>query len=237
MTFASAIAAAGPMHVWPAPASASEMLFDQASGSSSRRTVWPVGAVSKITRSKPAPPAGGERGSRRVEEVGEAVERGDLGGARPGELLLHDPHDLGREDLADRRQRPVGVLGGRRSGSISIAHRFGTPAIGVIAWPIGCSNTSARFDAGSVVTIRTRRAGVGLGDGGRAGHRRLADAALAGEEEELGHEGVLSRGLGAPAQALAASSVVELVEGRVGVGLDDAPADDGDRQHLELALP
>jgi len=43
-----------------------------------------------------------------------------------------------------------------RSGSISIAHRFGTPAIGVIAWPIDCSNTSARFEAGSVVTIRTR---------------------------------------------------------------------------------
>src|SRR5450759_3707305 len=43
-----------------------------------------------------------------------------------------------------------------RSGSISIAHRFGTPAIGVIAWPIGCSNTSARLEAGSVVTIRTR---------------------------------------------------------------------------------
>ncbi len=43
------------------------------------------------------------------------------------------------------------------SGSISIAQRFGTPPIGVTAWPIGCSNTSARFEAGSVVTMRTRR--------------------------------------------------------------------------------
>ncbi len=43
-----------------------------------------------------------------------------------------------------------------RSGSISIADRLGTPTIRVIAWPMGCSNTSARLDAGSVVTIRTR---------------------------------------------------------------------------------
>ena len=61
--------------------------------------------------------AGGRHcGSRRIEEVGEAVERGDLGRARPGQLLLHDPHDLGREDLADRRQRPVDVLRGRAVG-------------------------------------------------------------------------------------------------------------------------
>ncbi len=58
--------------------------------------------------------AGGRRRRRRgIEEVGETVEGRHLRGARPGELLLHDPHDLGREDLADRRQRPVGVLGGR----------------------------------------------------------------------------------------------------------------------------
>ena len=113
--FASAIAAAGPMHVWPEPASASEMLFVQASGSSSRRTVWPVGAVSKMTRSKASPPAGRCEDSG-IQEVGEAVECRDLGGARPGELLLHDPHDLGREDLADRGQRAVGVLGGRLVG-------------------------------------------------------------------------------------------------------------------------
>ncbi len=42
------------------------------------------------------------------------------------------------------------------SGSISMAHRFGTPLMAVIWWPIGCSKTSARLEAGSVVTISVR---------------------------------------------------------------------------------
>src|SRR5450759_3165547 len=40
------------------------------------------------------------------------------------------------------------------SGSISIAHKLDIPWIGVILWPMACSKTSARFEAGSVVTMR-----------------------------------------------------------------------------------
>ena len=94
---------------------------------------------------------------RRVEEVGEAVEGRHLGGAGPRELLLHDRDDLFGEDLADRRERAVGVLGRRLVGvDLHRPQARAPPAIAVTAWPIGCSNTSARFDAGSVVTIRTR---------------------------------------------------------------------------------
>ena len=35
-----------------------------------------------------------------------------------------------------------------------MAQRFLTPAMAVTWCPIGCSNTSARFEAGSVVTMR-----------------------------------------------------------------------------------
>jgi hypothetical protein len=53
-----------------------------AAGSSSRRSVWPVGAVSKTTWSNAAvaPVV--------AEQLRELVERGDLHGARAGELLL-----------------------------------------------------------------------------------------------------------------------------------------------------
>jgi hypothetical protein len=58
-----------------------------------------------------------------------------------------------------------------------------TPGIGVGApfsfWP----STSSRFDAGSVLTSSTRGP-IGQGDGGGAGQRGLAHAALAGEEQK-----------------------------------------------------
>ena len=136
---------------------------------------------------------GRQRGRRRVEEVGEAVERGDLGGARTGELLLHDPHDLRGEDLADRRQRPVGVLRGRPVG-VDL-HR---PQVGHAGDRGDCVADRLLEHVGQV---RGRVGGhdedasarIGFGDGGGAGHRGLADAALAGEEEELGHRVILSR--------------------------------------------
>jgi len=156
LTFASAIAAAGPMHVWPEPAADSAMLFDQASGSSSRRTVWPVGAVSKITRSNDSPPAGGAAGavgSRKSAKRSNAATSAVHGPASCSSMTRTISGGKISRIGASVRSVYSAVA---RSGSISIAHRFGTPAIGVIAWPIGCSNTSARLEAGSVVTIRTR---------------------------------------------------------------------------------
>ncbi len=157
LTLASAIAAAGPMHVWPAPASASEMLLDQASGSSRRRTVCPVGAVSKITRSKASPLVGtsaGAVGSRKSAKRSKAATSAVHGPASCSSMTATIcSGKISRIGASVRSVYSAVAL----SGSISIAHRPGTPAIAVMAWPMGCSNTSARLDAGSVVTIRTRR--------------------------------------------------------------------------------
>ena len=58
------------------------------------------------------------------------------------------------------------------------------PAAGLSA--SATPSISSRFEAGSVLTSSTRLPGVGQGDGGGAGERGLADAALAGEEQERG---------------------------------------------------
>ena len=129
---------------------------------------------------------------RVIEEVGEAVEGGDLRGAWPGQLLLHDRHDLGREELADGRQGPVGVLGRGLVGVDLHGPEVGHAPDG------GDGMTDGLLEDVGQVGGRIGRhdedapAGVGLGHGGRAGHRRLADAALAGEEEELGHREIPS---------------------------------------------
>ena len=69
--------------------------------------VCPVGAVSKRTWSNPAEGGGvGEQG-------GELVERGDLGGARPGELLGDRGQLLLRQQAPHRSDDAFAVgLGG-----------------------------------------------------------------------------------------------------------------------------
>ena len=92
--------------------------------------MWPVGAVSKITMSNAAPPGPAGATSRKSVKRSKAATSAVQG---PAHLLLHDLHHLAGNDRADRRQRPVAVLlAVARSGSISIAHRFGTASIGVI---------------------------------------------------------------------------------------------------------
>ena len=207
LSLASAIAAAGPMQVWPAPDSASAMLFDHASGSSSRRTVWPVGAVSKITRSNASPLTGtraGAAGSRKSAKRSNAATSAVQGpascssmtaticsgkiarigasvavGVLGRRLVRVDLHRPQAGHRVDRRDRvPDGLL----------------EDVGEVGRRVG------RHDQDAL-------AGIGLGDGGRAGHRRLADAALAREEEELDHRDVCSFGADqAPAASAACSS-------------------------------
>jgi hypothetical protein len=50
-----------------------------------------------------------------------------------------------------------------------------------------CSKTSARLEAGSVVTISRAFAFIDITDSVRASHAGLAYAAFAREENELGH--------------------------------------------------
>ncbi len=109
------------------------------------------GAVSKITTSKAVPFIG-----RQVQEIGEAVKGGHFGGAGP--LICSSITCTiwgGKAARMGAMARSI-YSWVALSGSISMAHRFGTPAIGVTWWPIACSNTSARLEAGSVVTISVR---------------------------------------------------------------------------------
>ena len=55
--------------------------------------------------------------------------------------------------------------------------------------PMVTPRTCPTLDAGSVLTSSTRLPGLGEAHGGRAGQRGLADAALAGEEQEPGRVG------------------------------------------------
>ena len=114
-----------------------------------------------------------------VEEVGEPVERGNLGRTRSGELLLHDLDDLGREDLSDRRERSVGVLRGRlvrvdlhRPEALDADNRRDDMADRLLKGVGEVGRGIGRDD-------EHRPPGVGLGDGGRTGHRGLAHAPLA----------------------------------------------------------
>ena len=184
LCLASWIAAAGPMQVWPLPWLAASMDWLHSAGSSSRRRVWPVGAVSKITTSKVLPSAAGtsRKSVKRSKEATSAVQ---------GPLICSSITCTICGGKAARRGAMARSMYSwvAWSGSISMAHRLGTPAMGVTWWPISCSNTSARLEAGIGGDDQRALAFVGVAHGVRAGHAGLAHAALAGEEDKLGgHE-------------------------------------------------
>ena len=233
LSLASAIAAAGPMQVWPAPDSASAMLFDHASGSSSRRTVWPVGAVSKITRSNASPLTGtmaGAAGSRKSAKRSNAATSAVQGPASCSSMTA--TICSGKIARIGARVRSV-YSAVALSGSISIAHRPGTASIAVTACPMGCSKTSARLDAGSVVTIRTRLPASASATAVAQAIVVLPTPPLPEKKRNWTIGCVLLRSR----SGASGERGVQLVEAGIGGGLDDLAADDGDGQRLELALP
>ena len=151
-----------------------------AAGSLSRRRVCPVGAVSKMMWSNPAV-------ARRIaQQLRELVERGDLDGARAGQLLFHAVDGgLGQHAaIGSDDAFPVSFCGGFR---IDVQREQAVRA--------GNGGRLARqAHAEDLVEIRCRvgadqqhplaLAAPGLRRG--AGQRGLADAALAGEEQNAG---------------------------------------------------
>ena len=158
----------------------------QALGRLSRRSVWPVGAVSKTTWSKPVRVVG--------EQPGELVEGGDLGGAGARELLAHRrqllvgcwPRASAPAPAGGRpRPRPPG-----RCSSPKARHARHRPRLSASSTP----SISSRLDAGSVLTSSTRRPASASAIADGAGERRLADAALAGEEQDSAVASIAGQG-------------------------------------------
>ncbi len=122
----------------------------QAPGSCRRRIVWPVGAVSKTMWSYlPATPVSV---SREVNSSNAAIS------------VVHAPESCSSMPLttaSGRTPRTGPTIRSRylcaaASGSISSAARRGTSGIGVRRLPTVRPNTWPTFDAGSVLTSRTR---------------------------------------------------------------------------------
>ncbi|GBE40676.1 hypothetical protein BMS3Bbin09_00562 [bacterium BMS3Bbin09] len=145
----------GPRQVCPLPSADSSMCLDQSTGSSRSLIVWPVGAVSNTTTSYSFVPIKSMKRSKDAISVVQAP------------LRFSSMDAITSSGMTSRYGPMMLSLYSRvaSSGSISIANnwtgafctgtacRAPTPFIGVTLCPISCSKTSARFDAGSVVTI------------------------------------------------------------------------------------
>ena len=96
-------------------------------------------------------------GGRVGEQTGERVERGDLDGARAGELLL-ERGQLGRRHRGAVRADDSFAVGVGCGLRVEI-HQVEPHDIGAGAGlsPVAVWNTSARLEAGSVLTSSTRR--------------------------------------------------------------------------------
>ena len=94
-----------PMQVCPLPALAASMDWLHSAGSSSKRMVWPVGAVSKITISKTVPFSDGH-----IQEIGEAIKGGHFRRAGTAHLLFHHLDHLRREGSANGRHGAIDVF-------------------------------------------------------------------------------------------------------------------------------
>ncbi len=157
----SGSAAAGPMQVWPLPcAGGVDSTGSTRPAVPAGAGVWPVGAVSKIDDVELLLPIGCVV---QHQKIGKAVEGGHFGGAGAAHLLFHHLHHLRRKGGAQGRHRAVDVLLGRLVGVDLHRPQVGARRrVGVIWWPISCSKTSARLEAGSVVTISVRFAFIGV---------------------------------------------------------------------------
>ena len=150
------------------------------------------------------------RGNGRVRQQGrEFVERGDLGGARPGQLLLDALDDRIGQHAAHRADDAVAV-GLRRRLRIDL--ECGQPRdVRNRRDLIADRDAEDLTDVGRRVGADQQHAPSGIGElnGGRAGDGRLPDATLSGEKEEPrrpfkeGHDGP-SRSAAAAAFAAAA---------------------------------
>ena len=120
-------------------------------GSSSILSVWPVGAVSKMTLSYVWAISSDERSEANrsnaaISTVHEPLSCSSmLAMASSGRTPRYGPTTLSRYWAASC------------TGSTSSASSPGHAGMGVGSMPMTCPNTSPRFDAGSVVTSSTRR--------------------------------------------------------------------------------
>ena len=121
------------------------------------------------------------------QELGELVEGGDLGRAGAGELLLHRRDGIGLHDAAHRPDDPVAIRL-RRGLGVDVEQEQAGHA------RHGGRFVLAHLDVEDLPEVRRRigaheqhaLAGIREVDCDRAGERRLADAALAGEEQVSG---------------------------------------------------
>ena len=111
--------------------------------------MWPVGAVSNMTTSKAisSPDGTSKKSVKRSKAATSDVQGPLICSSMTSTIWGGKAARMG--SIARSMYSWVAL-----SASISIAHRLGKPWIGITWWPISCSKTSARFEAGSVVTIR-----------------------------------------------------------------------------------